>query len=133
MRPKVILFSADGNIVNSPDFKESVPALFGKGYRMLIISSHGQKFIEDFSKKSELDNYFEYVPSREDMIISIEEIVKHFNAPAEMMVLVGEENDMKIAKKFGVNFIGVANSKEEKEILDKAGCMIILNSVADLT
>src|SRR3989344_7757957 len=125
MRPKVILFSADGNIVNSPDFKESVPALFGKGYRMLIISSHGQKFIEDFSKKSELDNYFEYVPSREDMIISIEEIVKHFNAPAEMMVLVGEENDMKIAKKFGVNFIGVANSKEEKEILDKAGCMII--------
>ena len=71
MRPKVILFSADGNIVNSPDFKESVPALFGKGYRMLIISSHGQKFIEDFSKKSELDNYFEYVPSREDMIISI--------------------------------------------------------------
>ena len=133
MRPKVILFSCDGNIVNSPDFKESVPVLFGKGYRMLLISSHGQKFIEDFSKKSELDNYFEYVPFREDMMISIEDIVKHFNAPPEMMVLVGEESDMIIANKFGVNFIGVANNKEEKEILDKAGCMIILNSVADLT
>ncbi len=133
MRPKVILFSADGNIVNSPDFKDSVPVLFGKGYRMLMISSHGQRFIEDFINKNNLFDYFEYVPSREDIMISIEEIVKHFNSPPEMMVIVGEESDMKTAKKFGVNFIGVANSKEEKEILDKAGCMIILNSVADLT
>ncbi|PIN89841.1 hypothetical protein COU57_05240 [Candidatus Pacearchaeota archaeon CG10_big_fil_rev_8_21_14_0_10_32_14] len=133
MRSKVIIFNVDGNVVYSTDFNDIIPLLFNKRYRMLLISDKGQKSIEDFLTKNELHDYFEYIPSSESVMINFEEVASYFNTNPEMMVMVGKENDMIIAKKFGVNFIGVGSSKEEKEILDKCGCMIILNSVADLT
>lgn len=131
MAPEIILFNFDGSIVKSHEFKEIVPLLCNKGYRLVAISEKNKDEIENYILENNLSDYFDFLHSTSFKNPNFNEILKYFNRDPSVMAYIGENLDeMDLALKNGFGFIAITEDK--KENFNNAGCYIVLNSIKDL-
>ncbi|AUC61826.1 phosphoglycolate phosphatase Gph [Cyanobacterium sp. HL-69] len=116
--------------------KETLANLYEKGYTLGVITSNWEESVREFFRRNELEDYFEFVYSSNNLFgkhRTINRVIRNHGLSLENTFYVGDETrDIESAKKSKIKVIAVSWGFNSAEILQEYQPNFLINHPRDL-